>query len=50
LITSKYRAYPPDGGPHKLVELTHEAKRRYEQRGWRFERANSSDREAWARP
>lgn len=48
MITSKYRAYPPDGGAHKLVELTNEAKRRYEQRGWRFERANSADREAWA--
>lgn len=48
MITSKYRAYPPDGSKHKIVELTHESKKRYERMGWRFERATSADREAWA--
>lgn len=48
MITSKYRAYPPDGGKHKIVELTNDAKRRYEAKGWKFERATTSDRESWA--
>lgn len=37
-ITSKYKAYPPDGGPYKLVKLTHFKKMEYEAKGWRFER------------
>lgn len=43
MITSRYKAYPPDGGKAKIVELTNDAKRRYEAKGWRFERTHQSD-------
>jgi hypothetical protein len=43
VITSKYKAYPPDGGAAKIVNLTNDAKRRYEKKGWRFERTLLSD-------
>ena len=43
MITSKYKAFPPDGGEPKIAVLTNDAKRRYEAKGWRFERTLLSD-------
>lgn len=48
-LTSKYKAFPPDGGQYKVVKLTSAAKKRYEARGWTFERTNlPAEHEGWA--
>jgi len=48
-IASKYKAFPPDGGQYKVVKLTNESKRRYEAKGWKFERTTlPADHEGWA--
>ena len=37
-LTSRYKAYDPEGKYREIVSLTNEAKRRYEARGWTFTR------------
>lgn len=38
LIRSRWRAYDPSGKFKEIVTLTADAKRRYEAKGWTFER------------
>ena len=37
-ITSRYKAYPPDGGPFKVVKLGFRKKLEFEAKGWKFVR------------
>lgn len=39
-ITSRYKAYNPQGEFVEIVKLTNDSKRRYEARGWTFKRTN----------
>jgi hypothetical protein len=43
-ITSRYKAFPPDGGPFKVVKLTFRKKLYFEERGWKFERTTLEPR------
>lgn len=37
-VTSRYKAYDPNGNFREIVSLTNDSKRRYEARGWTFKR------------
>lgn len=37
-ISSRYKAYDPDGNYREVVSLTNDTKRRYERMGWTFKR------------
>jgi hypothetical protein len=39
-VSSRWKAYDPEGNYREIVTLSAEAKRRYEARGWTFKRAN----------
>lgn len=41
--TSRYKAFTPEGVFKEIVTLTADAKRRYELKGWTFERTLVSD-------
>ena len=38
LVTSRWKAYDPDGNFKEIVKLTSKAKARYERMGWTFTR------------
>lgn len=42
-FTSRYKAYHPDKEGFKIVTLTAKAKKRFEEKGWRFVRTTLSD-------
>lgn len=49
LIKSRWKAYDPDGNFKDTVTLTPGAKKRYEDKGWTFERAGRLDYQGRAR-
>lgn len=42
LISSRYKAFDPDGKYKEIVSLTNDAKKKYEDKGWTFVRTTLS--------